>query len=344
VGNVENEKRLRDDLHPGADRRRSEPDPQQPKVAVTERSERSTAGSRRARTGGHVQEVLRVGAVGDRRASSPKVGRAIGVRIRDGDIDGITPRSRSERSGGHLARTEDDRAVKPEHLDASRRSCLNDHMLLYGNTMWTSPYVLSCFVALREKGLPFEVRTVALDVGAQHEPAFAKQSITSRVPVLVDGDWALSESSAIVEYLEEAYPPPAHAAVLPADVPSRARARQIMAWVRSDLLALREERPTSYVFHPHAAPNPLPALSPAAERAAAKLLRAAEQFVPASGGPLFGNWCVADTDLAMMLQRLVKTGHPLPARIRAYAEAQWERPAIREFCSQERPPFAPAML
>ena len=41
----------------------------------------------------------------------------------------------------------------------------------------------------------------------------------------------------------------------------------------------------------------------------------------------------------MMLQRLVKTGHDVPAKVRAYADAQWERPAVKEFCAHERPPF-----
>src|SRR5258708_2082017 len=105
-------------------------------------------------------------------------------------------------------------------------------LLLYGNATWTSPYVLSCFVALREKGLSFEVRDLALQRGAQWEPSYAKRSLTARVPLLVDGDLALSESSAIVEYLEDAYGPPDHARVLPEGLRERARARQIMAWLR----------------------------------------------------------------------------------------------------------------
>jgi glutathione S-transferase len=221
---------------------------------------------------------------------------------------------------------------------------MDRRMLLFGNGHWTSPYVLSCFVALREKPLPFEVRPVALHRGAQHEPPFAKQSLTSRVPVLVDGAFALSESSAIVEYIEEMYPPPTHARVLPAGAADRARARQIMAWLRSDLLPIREERSTEYVFYPHDRLQPLAPLSPAATRAAGKLLAAAEQLVPLDAGPLFGEWCVADTDFAMMLQRLVKTGYTVPERIRAYAESQWQRPSVREFVDQERPPFEPALV
>ena len=74
-------------------------------------------------------------------------------------------------------------------------------LVLRGSEMGNSPYVLSCFVALREKGLPFETRAVALQRGAQHQPAFVATSLTARVPVLEDGDLSLSESSAIVEYL-----------------------------------------------------------------------------------------------------------------------------------------------
>jgi glutathione S-transferase len=214
-------------------------------------------------------------------------------------------------------------------------------ILLYGSSTWTSPYVLSCYVALREKGLAFEVNDVALDRGAQWEPAYARQSLTARVPLLVDGDFAVSESSAIDEYLEEAYPPPVHARLLPVGVRERARARQIMGWVRSDLMPIREERSSEYVFYPHDALPPLAPLSPAGQRAVAKLLAAVEQLVPPGSGPLFGAWCIADTDLAMMLQRLVKTGLDVPARIRAYADAQWQRPAVREFCEQARPPFRP---
>ncbi len=207
-------------------------------------------------------------------------------------------------------------------------------MILLGNSMWTSPYVVSCFVALREKQLPFEVQTVALEQGAQREPGFAKQSLTSRVPVLIDGDFAISESSAIIEYLEDVYPAPGHARVLPADPRSRARARQVMAWVRSDLLPLRNERSAEYVFYPHTELPPLAPLSPRGERAAQKLLSAAERLVPADGGPLFGAWCIADTDLAMMLQRLVKSSHDVPNRVQSYADARRSATAERRATSR----------
>jgi glutathione S-transferase len=77
---------------------------------------------------------------------------------------------------------------------------------LYVDSMFTSPYAMSVFVTLREKGLAFE--TVSLDLEAAHNQTaeFARLSMTQRVPTLVEGDFALSESSAICEYLDQAYP------------------------------------------------------------------------------------------------------------------------------------------
>jgi glutathione S-transferase len=217
-------------------------------------------------------------------------------------------------------------------------------LVLYGNSMWTSPYVLSCFVALTEKKLPFEVETVKLHEAGQHAAAYVRTSFTARVPALVDEEFSLSESSAIVEYLEDRWPAPEHPALLPRDLQQRARARQIMAWLRSDLGTIREERSSEYVFYPIETLPPYAPLSPAAQRAAAKLVSFAERVVPADGGALFGAWCIADTDLAMMLQRLVKTNEPLPARLLVFAEREWRRPAVQAFVNASRPPHRPALF
>jgi glutathione S-transferase len=216
-------------------------------------------------------------------------------------------------------------------------------LVLHGNDTWSSPYVLSCFVALTEKQLPFDVRTVALHEHAQRSAAYVQTSFTARVPALVDGDFSLSESSAIIEYLEEKWPPPGHAALLPRDTQQRARARQIMAWVRSDLMPIREERSAEYVFYPREALPPYAPLSRDALAAVGKLVSFAGRVVPADGGPLFGAWSIADTDLAMMLQRLVKTGERLPDHMRAFAEREWQRPSVQAYANVSRPPHRPAL-
>lgn len=208
---------------------------------------------------------------------------------------------------------------------------------LYGETLWISPYVFSTFVALREKGLSFTVVEVAIAEGRHQDPAYRDTSLTARVPWIEHRGFHLAESSAIAEYLEEQHPAPGHPRIFPPEVRTRARARQLMAWMRSDLGALRDERSTVTMFYRFN----LPSLSAAAERDAQKLLRVAQQSIPADGGPLFGAWCLADTELAFMLHRLILTGYDLPPAIRAYADAQWRRPAVREYIEHPRPSAVP---
>jgi glutathione S-transferase len=105
---------------------------------------------------------------------------------------------------------------------------------------------MSVFVGLKEKNIPFELRTIDLENGANLRPEYATESLTGRVPTLVDGNFSLSESSAITEYLEEAYP---GMALYPSDPKTKARARQVQAWIRSDLLPIRQERSTDVVFY-----------------------------------------------------------------------------------------------
>ncbi len=209
-------------------------------------------------------------------------------------------------------------------------------LALYGDRFWISPYVYSCFVAVTEKGVPFEWVDVALDRKEQHAPEFRDRSLTGRVPALRHGDFWLSESAAIVEYLDETFAGTGPA-LLPAGRQDRARARQVMGWIRSDLLALREERPTTTMFY---APTKKP-LGTGGQTAADKLVRVASQLVRDGRTTLFDSWSIADADLAFMLHRLILNGDPVPAALRAYAEATWRRPSVRAFVERERPPYVP---
>ena len=210
-------------------------------------------------------------------------------------------------------------------------------LVLYVDGFWNSPYAFSVFVCLKEKGLRFETREVNLHERAQMTPQFQSNSVTARVPMLEHGAFRLSESSAIVEYLEDAFPPPRYPAMLPAPAQERARARQIMAWIRSDLMALREERGTHTFFYKH----PVQPLSAAGKAAAEKLIAAASAFVPDGRNSLFGAFSVADADLAMTLMRLIGNGDPVPARLREFVAAQWERPSVREWVEHKRAPYMP---
>jgi glutathione S-transferase len=210
---------------------------------------------------------------------------------------------------------------------------MNHNLTLYADAKFTSPYVMSVFVTLTEKKIPFQTRTVDLDASENRTADFARMSLTRRVPAIVDGDFHLSESTAVTEYLEEAYPAPGHPAVYPSDRRQRAVARQIQAWLRSDLLPIREERSTPTVFL--GPPNDR-TLSDRATAAAEKLIAAARALIPTGAGNLFGTWCIADTDLALMLQRLIVNGDAVPSDVQAYAEYQWQRPSVRHWLDKPR--------
>jgi glutathione S-transferase len=189
---------------------------------------------------------------------------------------------------------------------------------------------MSVFVGLKEKRIPFELRTIDLENGSNHSAEYAAESLTARVPTLVDRDFSLSESSAITEYLDEVYP---GAALYPSDPRAKARARQVQAWLRSDLMPIRQERSTIVVFYQ---PSQQP-LSETAEIAARKLFRAAETLLSHNGENLFGSWSIADVDLALMLNRLVLNGDAVPSKLADYARAQWQRPSVQEWVNQRRP-------
>ena len=204
-------------------------------------------------------------------------------------------------------------------------------LILYTDSNFSSPYAMSVYVTLVEKGLAFDLKTVDLDAGEHQRPPFRDLGLTGRVPTLVHGALVLNESSAIVEYLEDVFPAPAHAAVLPLDPSKRALARQVQAWVRSDLMPIRSERSTAVIF---AGPTDKP-LSDTAQAAAARLIRIAERMV--DGPHLFGQWSIADTDLALMLNRLIMNDDPVPQRLKDYAGAQWQRPSVQQWMALPRP-------
>lgn len=77
---------------------------------------------------------------------------------------------------------------------------------LYTDSEFFSPYAMSAFVVLTEKGIPFTVKTVDLAKEENKEAAYAALSLTRRVPTLAIGEFQLSESSAIAEYLEDIHP------------------------------------------------------------------------------------------------------------------------------------------
>ncbi len=208
-------------------------------------------------------------------------------------------------------------------------------LTLYSDSFSISPYAFAAFVALEEKGVPYKLAKVSLPDKQHHRPEYIAGSITGRVPAIDhDGFW-LAESAAIVDYLEEVFPAPQYRRALPEAPKERARARMVMHWIRSDLMPVREERPTNTMFFERANKP----LTPDGQAAVARLIDTASRLVPDGATTMFGAWCQADSDLAFMLQRLLLNGHEVPAKLRAFVEAQWARPSVQKWVKLERPPY-----
>lgn len=205
-------------------------------------------------------------------------------------------------------------------------------LCLYVDAQFTSPYAMACFVALREKGIEFQMKTLDLDTLEHQTQDYSRISLTQRVPTLVHGEFSLAESSAITEYLEDLFP---QTPIYPTSPQQRAKARQVQAWLRSDLLPIRNERSTLVVFY-GVKYGPL---SASAEASTRKLVEAAQLLLRDSPDYLFGEWSTADVDLALMLNRLILNGDRLPAQLEDYAQRQWQRPTVQEWLQLERPPL-----
>ncbi|VVP72080.1 Glutathione S-transferase YfcF [Pseudomonas fluorescens] len=194
---------------------------------------------------------------------------------------------------------------------------------LYVGADFISAFAMSAFVALREKQLSFEFVAVDLKARENYQETYRDLSLTCKIPTLVHEGFALSESSAIAEYLDELSP--GHTKLFPQDIRQRARARQLQAWLRSDLLVVRKERPFDRVYFA----KPLNPLSDEAKAAVERLFFVADRLLEEGAEHLFGDWSIADTDLAIMLNRLLAQGDPVPARLADYVRRQWDRDSVR---------------
>lgn len=91
--------------------------------------------------------------------------------------------------------------------------------------LWLSPYCRKVRLALREKGLEFELQ---VERAWERREAFLALNPAGQVPVLVEEDGkAYADSLAICEYLDEAYP---DRPLIGFDPPRRAETRRLVAW------------------------------------------------------------------------------------------------------------------
>jgi glutathione S-transferase len=165
---------------------------------------------------------------------------------------------------------------------------------------YLSPYVRKVLVALHLKRVPYVIDPITPFMGDER---FSRLSPLRRIPVLLDGDLALADSSVICEYLEERWPAPA---LYPRDIATRARARWLEEYADSrmgDVFIWQYWYPlvvNRFVFG--VAPDKA-AVEKTASVEIPEVLGYLERELPAAGF-LFGAPSVADASIAALFRNL----------------------------------------
>jgi glutathione S-transferase len=88
-----------------------------------------------------------------------------------------------------------------------------------------SPFAWKVWLTLEHKGIAYTPKRLSFDKDETRTPEFLKINPRGKVPAIVDDGFALSESNAICEYLEEKYP---QNPLLPKDAKGRALVRRLI--------------------------------------------------------------------------------------------------------------------
>ncbi len=115
-------------------------------------------------------------------------------------------------------------------------------MKLY--TYFRSSAAFRVRIALNLKGLAYEAAFVHLPKGEHREPEYTALNPQALVPALLDDGSLLTQSLAIIEYLEETHPKPP---LLPKDAPGRARVRSLALLVACEIHPLNNLRVLQYL-------------------------------------------------------------------------------------------------
>ena len=111
---------------------------------------------------------------------------------------------------------------------------------------WRSSAAYRVRIALNLKGLEHEIVPVSLAPGVseQRSESYRARNPQMLVPFLEDGEIAINQSMAILEYLEETYPEPS---LLPASEPLRSKVRAFCNMIACDIHPLNNLRVMNYV-------------------------------------------------------------------------------------------------
>ena len=183
--------------------------------------------------------------------------------------------------------------------------------LVVGNKNYSS-WSMRPWLLLKQLEIPFEEEALSFN-----DPRFKERvlrySPAGKVPVLVDGDLAIWDSLAIVEYLAERFP---DRGIWPADQRARAHARSICAEMHTGFGALRSQLPMNCELRLHWMPLDIHARRDVARIVA--LWTDCRTRFGQSGPYLFGKFSAADAYFAPVVRRFVGFDVELPQEAATY--------------------------
>jgi glutathione S-transferase len=165
-------------------------------------------------------------------------------------------------------------------------------LTIIGN--YISPYVRKVLVCMELKGLDYRIDPMSPFIGNDD---FSRVSPLRRIPVLIDGELVLNDSSVICQYLEDKHAQPA---LYPADIAQRAKARWLEEYADTylaDVLIWRLFYQTAIRKHVFHEPTDEAIVQRAREVEIPAALDYLETQLPAQGF-IFGELSIADISLA----------------------------------------------
>jgi glutathione S-transferase len=189
-----------------------------------------------------------------------------------------------------------------------------------------SPYCQKVRLVLAEKDLSYEKVFIDLTKNEQKTADFLRLNPYGKVPVLIDDDEVIYDSTMINEYLEDEYP---HPPLMPEESGARARVRMLEDFAdnsftaQGGLLAAELRKPAEQVDQERA------------QRYRADLVRVLEYLERLLDGKEYmaGTFSLADLAFVPRLLMLPKLGVEIPARlvnVLAWSERLKQRPSVKQ--------------
>jgi glutathione S-transferase len=196
--------------------------------------------------------------------------------------------------------------------------------LYVGNKNYSS-WSLRPWLALKAADIDFEDDVVPFDFPAGN-PAIKALSEVGRVPILVDGDFRLWESLAIIDYVADLFP---EKRLWPQDIRDRALARAYSLEMATGFRALRNACPMNL-----RRPRKAMAVGEDVLADVARIEKIWSEALARSGGPfLFGDFSAVDAMFAPVVNRFDVYMLTEAPQSRAYMQAVADHPAFRDWAA-----------